>query len=301
MSRDWESVFNSWARPLSKTEQTKCENAERMIRKAIKASADLGSRNIEVFTQGSYQNNTNVRSDSDVDICIRSMDTVYVDYSFVPAITDEDTGLVSSSYTYAEFKDEVEAALNDYFGSGTVTRGNKAFDVHANSYRVDADVVPAFEHRRYSRGNAGAIFYTSGTEIHPDRGGKIINWPQQNYENGVEKNEVTQRNFKRLVRIVKNLRNEMADEAVASANPIPSYLIECLVWNVPNEGFRHSSFVQDVRYVLAHLFNETRRRESCDEWGEINELKYLFRPSQPWSLQQVNKFLDDAWNYVGFD
>ena len=51
-------------------------------------------------------------------------------------------------YSYADFKNDVEAALKSYFGAGSVTRGNKAFDVHANTYRVDADVVPCLEHRR---------------------------------------------------------------------------------------------------------------------------------------------------------
>jgi hypothetical protein len=39
--------------------------------------------------------------------------------------------------------------LTDFFDRGAVQRGNKAFDVHANTYRVDADVVAAFEYRWY--------------------------------------------------------------------------------------------------------------------------------------------------------
>jgi hypothetical protein len=50
----------------------------------------------------------------------------------------------------------------------------------------------------------------------------------------------------------------MVEESIEAAKPIPSYLIECLVWNVPNEGFGHDTFTADVRYVLAHLWNETR-------------------------------------------
>ena len=70
MSVDWESTFSSWAKPPGKTEQEGCENAEGAIKNAIAASDKLKSRNIKVFTQGSYQNNTNVRQDSDVDIGI---------------------------------------------------------------------------------------------------------------------------------------------------------------------------------------------------------------------------------------
>lgn len=61
LNRDWESVFSTWAAAPSATEQTKSENAERAIRKAIDASDKLSAKNIEVFAQGSYANRTNVR------------------------------------------------------------------------------------------------------------------------------------------------------------------------------------------------------------------------------------------------
>jgi len=61
MARDWESTFRTWAKPSSDTEAAKSENAESMIRAAIGESDALKGRNIEVFAQGSYRNNTNVR------------------------------------------------------------------------------------------------------------------------------------------------------------------------------------------------------------------------------------------------
>ena len=93
----------------------------------------------------------------------------------------------------------------------------------------------------------------------------------------------------------------MAYEGIAAAEPIPSYLIECLVWNVPNEGFEHNEYKADLRYILAHTFNATMTDEKCNKWGEVNELKYLFRSNQPWSRQQqAHAFLGAAWDYVGF-
>jgi hypothetical protein len=93
----------------------------------------------------------------------------------------------------------------------------------------------------------------------------------------------------------------MADAGYEAAQPIPSYLIECLVWNVPNEYLGHDTFRADVHHALAHLWNETRSDEACKEWGEVNELKYLFRTGQPWNRNQVNTFLQAAWDYIGFE
>jgi predicted nucleotidyltransferase len=299
-NRDWEATFSSWGAAPGATEQTKCENAERAVRKAISASTKLSSKSIDVFTQGSYANRTNVRQDSDVDICVLYTGAFFPDYSMSEGLSGAVLGYIDGKYPYNEFKDDVQAALVSYFGEESVTRGKKAFDVHANTYRIDADVVPCFENRRF-HGTPQNNWFHSGTQLRPDNGGVIVNWPRQNYDNGVEKNDATGRRFKAVTRILKRLRNEMSDEGYAAAEPIPSYLIECLVWNVPNDGFGHDALKADVRYALAHLWNETRALDSCKEWGEVNELKYLFRTSQPWSREQVKAFLQAAWDYIGFE
>lgn len=299
MTRDWESIFRSWSRPSSDTEEEKCNNTEKMIRAAISESADLSKRDIEVFAQGSYKNNTNVRQDSDVDICIRCNDVFFYDFPSDGSITKADAGFSDGNYEYSRYKNEVEAALVAKFGRNMVTRGNKAFDIHATSYRVDADVVPTFEHRRYYRNNRGQMSYYRGTELRPDQGGRIKNWPQQNYENGVEKNKATSGRYKLITRVLKRLRNEMDENNISQSKPIPSFLIECLVWNTPNYGFGHVEYSSDVRYVLANTFNETLTYEKCKEWGEVNELKYLF-VGQAWTWQQAHDFLGTAWNYIGF-
>jgi len=295
-----EDTFQSWGKPPGSTEQEKCDNAERAVGKAIASTSALSRVNIKVFPQGSYRNRTNVKQDSDVDICVLCTDVSFVDYSMSEGLTDSDVGLVSHPYAYPEFKNDVEKALRSYFGEDGITRGNKAFDIHENSYRVDADVVPCFEHRRYQRRSGGGYYYTSGTELRSDKGGQIINWPEQNYQNGVAKNEATSRRFKAVVRILKRLRNEMDENKVAAAKPIPSFLIECLVWNVRSEGFGHDTYTADVRWALAHLFNNTMKSQDCTEWGEINELKYLFRISQPWTMEQAHAFVSAAWDYLGF-
>jgi hypothetical protein len=296
-----EETFISWSQGPGKTEAEKCANAESAVREAISNDDALVHEDITVFPQGSYRARTNVRRESDVDICIRYNTTFFPDY---PAgKTREDFGNIPGTMKFADFKNLVESALINRFGRESVKRGNKAFDVHANTYRIDADVVATFEHRRYTGQYYpnGDHYYLSGVAFDADNGTRVINWPQQNYDNGVAKNERTNRHFKRLVRIIKRLRYKMEDEGIAAAKNIPSFLIECLVWNCPDAAFLHDTYSADTRYVLAHLFNNTRKDEECQEWGEENELKYLFRVGQPWTRQQVHGFVSAAWNYIGFE
>lgn len=299
MSRDWEAVFTAWSKGPSETEKQRAENAERQIREAISASEKLQRRDIRVFTQGSYRNRVNVRKDSDVDIGVLCFDTYFPEYpdDNVKAQLKESTE--PATYTYATFKNELEEALVARFGRAAVTRGSKAFDINANSYRVEADVAAFFEHRRYT----SAHHYYSGVEMVPDDFNPLMirNWPEQHYENGVSKNDASIRRFKRIVRVLKSLSNEMAENKIESAKRAPSFLVECLVWNTPNDHLVRDTYRSAVRATLAHLFNQTMSDELCSEWGEVSELKYLFRGSQIWTRASVHQFISDAWDYVGFE
>lgn len=295
MSRNWESSFESWAQPPSRTAQEKAENAERAIRTAISEGAALGNRNVSVFPQGSYKNRTNIGTESDVDIAVRSRATFF--FELPEGMTAGDFSISTpAEYSYPQYRQDVYQALIDHLGRGAITKGGKAFDIHENSYRVDADALACFEYRRYWSDGS----YREGFGFVPQGGSMVFNYPEQSYANGVSKNRATNRRFKALVRIIKFLRSEMASNNVAIAKNIPSFLIECLIWNVPNEGFGHETYTADVRYVLAHLCNETRADADCSDWKEVNGFKFLFHSSQPWTRSNANSFLNSAWNYVGF-
>ena len=64
----------------------------------------------------------------------------------------------------------------------------------------------------------------------------------------------------------------MTEEGIDAAKQIPGFLIECLIWNVPDENFGNNSYTDDVRACLAYLFNNTMSYEECKKWGEVSEL-----------------------------
>jgi len=191
--------------------------------------------------------------------------------------------------------------LEDYFGSDSFTRGDKAFNIHENTYRIDADVVPTFVHRRYFMRDDGFYGFHSGIGFNTDAGKRILNWPEQHYENGLEKHENTSRRYRKIIRILKRMRNEMQDENIDAAKNVASCLIESMVSNVPNELFGHNTYSSDVREVLAHIFNETLTDEKCSQWVEVSGFKWLFRNTQPWTREQAHKFISAAWDYMGLE
>src|SRR5438094_140564 len=137
VARDWEAQLRAWATRPGKAEQEKIERAETEIRAAIGASQALQARNVEVFAQGSYRNRTNVPRESDVDICVKCNDTFF--YEFFPP--DDNTRKAAeatispATYRYADYKNDLQAALISHFGRTVVTRGDKAFAVRETTRR----------------------------------------------------------------------------------------------------------------------------------------------------------------------
>lgn len=288
-------LLATWKNPPSDAEEQRAENACRIVTNSIKKSPDLAKWDIEVFIQGSYKNNTNVRLHSDVDICVRLNDNFTTDYKFSPGRSDTSEGIVAATYTYAQFKNDLQRALITAFGASNVKRGNKAFNISENSYRVTADVVPCLLHRRYDSSG----IYTAGTSLWADNGSTWIhNFPKQHHANGVGKNNETTGFFKDTVRIMKNLRNKMDEQDCASAKPIASFFNECLVWNTPNATLMYPTWSETIRETLLHLWENLESDAKCGEWGQVNELLYLFRGN--YSRIQARDWVHAAWNWLEF-
>ena len=302
MSTNWNDRFNSWAQAPGTTEATRIDNAITAIKKALAADPKVASVT-KVFVQGSYRNRVNVRQDSDVDIGVLYTGGVFFT-EYPVGKGDTDFGISNGSYSYTEYKNDLEKALVSYFGRAHVARGDKAFDIHENTYRVDADVVPLFVHRRYHADGS----YQCGVELLTDSNERIVNWPErlydrpewprQHYENGNGKNDDTRRAYRAVVRIIKKLRNVMDEDGIAEAKPIKGFNVECMVWNAPNSCFTHASWLEDVDAVLRYLSIHLASMTLCGEWGEVSEFKYLLKGNET-KRAQFEAFVDRALRYIG--
>jgi len=296
MAKYSEEQLTRWTKPPSDSEQTKLENSERMVRDAINSDEKLKDKSTETFGQGSYANNTNVRLNSDIDINVRYTGGFYFDLP--PDKTREDYGLNNPScYSYSEFKDDVENALVNKFGRSDVKRKNKCLTIKGNNYRIETDVVPTWNYRRY--GTNGT--YVLGAKLKADSGTWVVNYPKQHIENGINKNSDTSRRFKRLTRLHRKLRYKMIDDGENVSDSITSFLLECLVWNVPNRIMNdYETWTDRLKESIIYIHDKTKEESTCKEWGEVSELLYLFYGSRKWSYQDVNSYMILLWNHLEF-
>lgn len=298
MAKFTEDTLSNWTKPPSETEETKLSNAERMVREAINEDEKLRKKSTETFGQGSYANDTNVRLNSDIDINVCFTGGFY--FELPEGATETEVGidkLEPTGYPFSEFKNDVENALVNKFGRTEVVRNDKCLTVKGNSYRIITDVVPTWNYRRYKKDGS----YHLGTKFFPDKGGVVINYPKQHIKNGKNKNAQTSKSFKRLTRLHRKLRYKMIDDAKPVSDNITSFLLECLVWNVPyNIMNDYETWTETLKQSIVHIYNKTKTTEDCKEWGEVSEFFYLFHGGRKWNSDDVNKYMVQLWNYLEF-
>lgn len=311
MARNWDETFKQWADALEQVDEEKGSRASEEVRKAIRNDSALANRRIDVFVTGSYRNTTNTRADSDVDVAVVLRDLFFYELPADGSLTAAMLGLKPADGQFEPFREQVGAALRAAFGAPAVTAGDKAFDVHATSYRLDADVAVFLEHRRYTgkKDGSGQWAYLQGVEMRPrsEPNQSIINWPEQHYRNGLAKNKATNHRFKRIVRIMKRLRADMeaqGDHAARSAaGQARSLLIECLVHSAPDSCFNQEQggYMKDMASVLSWIVGATRPGADASRLLEVNGIKPLFGGGQRWTQQQAYAFFSPARRYVGVE
>ncbi|MGE0210516.1 MAG: hypothetical protein AB7S41_02380 [Parvibaculaceae bacterium] len=313
---EWEARFSHWQRPASDTEEQKIEAAKRRIWRALHRSTFLPTRQWAIIPQGSYHNNTNVRNDADVDLCVCLTDAYFTDGPAADPPTMAELGLEPLPFTFEEFKQHIAICVRDEYGALSLEVGKKALHLHKDDNdRVSVDVVPAFVYRLYgSRQNQllprGAPVEGIALNAVVQR---ITNFPRQHYTNGCAKNDRTGRRYKRVVRILKRLRNHMAENVGAAAQirsrakATASFLIESLVYNCPDNLFGNASIYDDVLAVLGFLSHGLSDRSDGRTlltmpiwalWVEVNGVKMLFGNGQTWSVHEALEFVSFAQSYM---
>ncbi len=303
-SAEWRQRFDYWQRPASDTEEQKIESARGQIQKALGKSSWLMQHPYRVIKQGSYENNTNVRNETDVDLCVCTKNALFFEGGTGETLTREELGLHPLDFTFRDYKQHLVDVLVGHFGISAVQSENKAIKLHAHDdNKIDADVLPAFRFDMFeprSRWRNGVpSLRAQGVGFYTEAGTFVFNFPDQHIVNGRSKNTRTATRYKRAVRILKRLRSYMKDNS-ALFDEIPSFLLECLVYNCPDSDFGDADMVEVLRQVLLSLKIGLSDQNRICQYTEVNDIKLLFHANQGWTHEQAKSFVNNAYDYVGF-
>jgi len=260
------------------------------IRNALNSYEFPDGVDFEVYLQGSYKNDTNIRGDMDVDLAVQINSTFYCNLSEEQKRYLE---LLPASYGWNDFRSDVLSALKDYYNPPIITEGNKSIKVEATSGRLPADVVVCAQYRKYKSLKSydyieGITFWTSNEKR------QVINYPKIHYNNGIKKHQNTNNQYKSVVRIFKNTRSYLGEEDYISSSLAPSYFLECLLYNVPNDKF--SGSYQDVFCNIVNWLNKANLKDFV---CQNEQLKLFGDTPEQWLISEAERFIQKLirlWN-----
>ena len=231
-------------------------------------------------------------NESDVDIAVVREDLF--EYAFGEKFRTSTEDQKEEAKT---LKNAVERALRLFF-PGQVRRGNKSLKVNGTDNRKPADVVPCFSmHYYYNSNLKDFVTHHDGIIIFADDGTVIRNFPKQHIANGKSKNNQTNGNYKRMVRIIKKMRYLMSNCGYNCANNVSSFGLESLLWNIPNEIF--NGYI-NYRFVFDELLQYLLKNQSnFSNYTEANGIKKLF-PTQK-DIEAYSTFISALNRFYEYD
>lgn len=255
--------------------------------KNILSSSNFSKKSeVDIFLQGSYANTTHIRADSDVDVIIRLTTVINSDISRLSELQkQEHSKLPNSTYGHYELRQELVSVFKSILGHQNVEEHKKCIRLNLGDSYLSVDVIPCLSYRVY---RAYPSDYIEGISIKKTDGTIIYNFPKQHIENGTKKHQATNEYYKKIVRIFKNMRNKLIEEGKLEQNVAPSYFIECLFYNIPNNNFGsnlQNSVLNSIKWLLDN--NGDLSNLKCQ-----NEITQLFGSEETqWNTNDCHAFL----------
>ncbi len=88
--------------------------------------------------------------------------------------------------------------------------------------------------------------------------------------------------------------------AAGTISDLPSYLMECLVFNVPNPTLQTGTLDAGFKETLRWLYLRLNDGSAYEDWVEPNYCKWLFKGVQKWTVDDAKTLVLKTWNYLGY-
>ena len=146
------------------------------------------------------------------------------------------------------------------------------------------------------------LFTSWRNQAHPPQSKTTHSLPlsDQGQHNTATKNANTQNRYTELTHIFQNLTYALQEENVAIAHEIPSHLIACVIWHIPDQHLREETYFDAVKDSILYLHHKTQRDDRCNTWIDINTNSLLFHTGAPYSRESLHAYLTTAWTSLGF-
>ena len=291
-----EFINNASAEVTSQTMQTDFDFIKKKLQEAIvnasQAVSYFDPKDVSIYLQGCYACKTNTKFQSKIEVIVELNKTTEFDYD-------------TMSYDDLKFRDDFFVDFVHYFNVNRFKQvlANELKKILAvkpiigattilipafGSLNHAVDIFPCFKYKFFNQ-NGGSIrcklVYDQKLDEH------FLMFTNLHTVNGNMKDDMTKGNFKRMVRLLKNLV-AISEREDKNIHFVRGYYIECLLFNVPNEmyyavdGKLSSIFLKIINWLnFANLYDFVCQNQILSLWGNADGF---------WNQHLARQFINDV-------
>jgi len=279
---------------------------EDALQRCAEVEPAINLENIDIYIHGSYANKSNIYFPSNLEIMVE----LNTSKRFSPEeVSLEGNYFVDVPLPFGprEFREIFTEALREMMGDKMSEHAKCLRLSGLEKIKHDIDITPAISFHFYSKDNkdkratANEIVRTRGVlirDVSIDR--SIVSFPRLHAQNGFDKDQATDGNFKSMVRLFKTLHSLNVNEfSLVPPDTASGYFIECLLYNAPDKLFRDASIKNkkggaEAEPSYNEIFNKLMNylmNVDMDDFMCQNKIWKLFgEAAEFWDIKRVDAF-----------
>ncbi len=291
-----EFINNAAAEVNSRSMQADYDFIEGKLKQAVVnasiAMPYFDPNDVSIYLQGCYACKTNTKFQSKIEIIVEVNKTREFDYDTMVSSSMQmrDDFFIDFEHYFnvKRFKQVLADEIKKILGIRIIIGATTILIPSFGSVQHSIDVFPCFKYK-YFTPEGGSIrsklVYDEKLEEH------FLMFTNLHTVNGNLKDTMTQGNFKRMVRFMKNLVAISARED-KNIHFVRGYYVECLLYNVPNEmylvtdGKLSSVFLKVINWLnFANLNDFICQNQMWSLWGNADGF---------WDQHSARQFINDV-------
>ncbi len=288
--------IDKWAKPLNLYIDGVIKSIVRNVETALSDSAfGLGDM-CRVLPFGSQYFDSAISLNTPLDVYVINTKHYYYDiHSTVdPSILD----LPTSKIDYEKFKTHVYKDMQKHFGKYNVGLLGNTVHIKKDQYKIQ--VKPAISYHAYTnvldKHGDTVVSFIEGVSVPRKDASLLIYYPYHEEKNYNTTNLKTDYRFNSMVRVLKHL-SDWISRKDGYSTMMPSYLLSCLAYNVPNVVIKRMSGYDAALIEILDYLYDTLITDMYKDMYEINDIKLLFSSKQTWSRDTTLNFIQRAKHY----
>ncbi len=291
--------ISKWANPLNLYTDGIIKSLARGIRSALEASDVILEDTCRVVPCGSQYFDSAISVNTPADMYLVNIKDYYYD---VQSTIDTTTlNLPTEKIDYKKYRHDVYKDMQKYFNKSNVSLVGNTIYIKKENYKVH--LKPAVAYHAYTnvidKNGDTIVVFVDGVAMPSKDDGLTIYYPYQEEKNYHIANVKTDYRFNSIVRVFKHLADWISRKE-GHSSMIHSYLITCLIYNVPNVIIKRMSGYDDAILEIVDYLYDVLTTDLYKEMYEINDIKLLFSSKQIWSRENALNFVVKAKKYVKY-